>query len=369
MADIDNANGRNNKPQSQIYALRQQIDDINMQLLKLLNQRAEIAAEIGRIKSGMATSQYDPEREGDMLEVLQQANQGPFSNETIGALFKEIFSATLAMNSEKARSALLVERSDEHQRTVITLPDGTKIGDGSFQIISGPCAVESFEQLDEVAAALAKNGMSIMRGMAYKPRTSPYHFQGLGEEGLKIGRRVANKHGLMMVSEILDMSQIPLMSQYVDLFWVGARNMQNSFLLRALGNVRQPVILKRSFGATIEELLYAAEYIVSSGNPNVILMERGIRTFENWTRNTLDISAVPLLKQETHLPVIVDISHSAGRRDIANTLAKVAKASGADGLMVEVHPNPAVAMSDAKQQLSIPEFEDMLAEIDMLPQV
>ncbi|MCA9890181.1 MAG: chorismate mutase, partial [Anaerolineae bacterium] len=145
MAEIDNPNGRNGKPQSQIYALRQQIDDINLQLLALLNQRAEIAAEIGRIKSGMATSQYDPEREGDMLEVLQQANQGPFSNDTIAALFKEIFAATLAMNSEKARSALLVERSDERPNTVIKLPDGTQIGDGSFQIISGPCAIESFE--------------------------------------------------------------------------------------------------------------------------------------------------------------------------------------------------------------------------------
>jgi 3-deoxy-7-phosphoheptulonate synthase/chorismate mutase len=356
------------KPQSKIYALRQQIDDINLQLLTLLNQRAEIAEEIGRIKAGTDTRQYDPEREADMLENLQRANKGPFSNETIAALFKEIFAATLAMNSEKARATLLVQRQDGQANTVITLPDGKRIGDGSFQVIAGPCAVESYDQLDTVAAVLARYDVAVMRGMAYKPRTSPYHFQGMGEEGLKIGRQVANKHGLMMVSEILDMSQIPLMSQYVDVFWVGARNMQNSFLLRALGNVRQPVILKRSFGATIEELLYAAEYIVSSGNPNVILIERGIRTFEKWTRNTLDISAVPLLKQETHLPVIVDISHSAGRRDIANTLARVAKASGADGLMVEVHPNPAVAMSDAKQQLSIPEFEAMMREIDIQPQ-
>jgi 3-deoxy-7-phosphoheptulonate synthase/chorismate mutase len=162
----------------------------------------------------------------------------------------------------------------------------------------------------------------------------------------------------------MDASQIPMMSDYVDIFWVGARNMQNSFLLRALGKVRQPVILKRSFGATMKEFLYAAEYIVSSGNPNVILMERGIRTFEQWTRNTLDISAVAVLKLETHLPIIVDISHSAGRRDIAKPLARVAKASGADGLMVEVHPNPPVAMSDAKQQLDIAEFNELMDEID-----
>jgi 3-deoxy-7-phosphoheptulonate synthase/chorismate mutase len=200
--------------------------------------------------------------------------------------------------------------------------------------------------------------------MAYKPRTSPYDFQGLGEPGLKIARQVANKYDMMVTSEVLDMSLIPMMSDYVDIFWVGARNMQNSFLLRALGKVRQPVILKRSFGATLKELVYAAEYIVSSGNPNVILMERGVRTFEQWTRNTLDISAVPLLKMETHLPVIVDVSHSAGRRDLAIPLAKAAKAVDADGLMVEVHPNPAVAMSDAKQQISIPEFNNLMDALE-----
>jgi len=348
------------KPLNRIYELRRDIDGINLQLLELLNKRAEIAAEIGQIKARQGVSQYDPQREGEMLEMIQQANQGPFSNETISALFKEIFAATLAMNAETARARLHVQRQDDDHRTVITLKDGTRIGDGGFTIIAGPCAVESMEQMDTTAAALAQHNVRILRGMAYKPRTSPYHFQGLGEEGLKIARKVADKYGMNITSEILDMSQIPLMSQYVDIFWVGARNMQNSFLLRALGNVRQPVILKRSFGSTLEELLYAAEYIVSSGNPNVILIERGIRTFERWTRNTLDISAVPLLKQETHLPVIVDISHSAGRRDIAPTLAKVVQASGADGLMVEVHPNPPVALSDAKQQLSIPEFDALM---------
>jgi 3-deoxy-7-phosphoheptulonate synthase/chorismate mutase len=218
--------------------------------------------------------------------------------------------------------------------------------------------------MDTVGAALAERGVRIMRGMAFKPRTSPYDFQGLGEPGLKIARQIANKYEMYVTSEVMDASQIPMMSDYVDIFWVGARNMQNSFLLRALGKVRQPVILKRSFGATMKEFLYAAEYIVSSGNPNVILMERGIRTFEQWTRNTLDISAVAVLKLETHLPIIVDISHSAGRRDIAKPLARVAKASGADGLMVEVHPNPPVAMSDAKQQLDIAEFNELMDEIE-----
>jgi 3-deoxy-7-phosphoheptulonate synthase/chorismate mutase len=174
---------------------------------------------------------------------------------------------------------------------------------------------------------------------------------------------VANKYGMFITSEIMDKSQIDMMMDYVDIFWIGARNMQNSFLLRALGQVNKPVILKRGLAATLEEFLYSAEYIVSSGNPNVILIERGIRTYEKWTRNTLDIGGVAVLKLESHLPVVVDISHSAGRRDIAKPLARVARASGADGLMVEVHPNPPVAMSDAKQQLSFPEFESMMDEI------
>jgi 3-deoxy-7-phosphoheptulonate synthase/chorismate mutase len=301
-----------------------------------------------------------------MLQELEKANEGPFSNETIKSLFKEIFRATLALEEKEARAKILVQRKTPDEKTVIRLADGTELGNGVFQIIAGSCAVESYEQMDTVGAALAERGVRIMRGMGYKPRTSPYDFQGLGEPGLEIARKVANKYNMYVTSEVLDMSLISMMSQYVDIFWVGARNMQNSFLLRALGQVKQPVLLKRSFSATLEELIYAAEYIVSSGNPNVILMERGIRTFSTWTRNTLDISAVPLLKMETHLPVIVDISHSAGRRDIANPLARAAKAVGADGLMVEVHPNPPVAMSDAKQQLSIPEFNNLMDELERM---
>ena len=347
-------------PDNRMQELRAQIDQINMQILDLLNQRASIASEIGKIQSELGTTFYDPEREAAMLEALQQANNGPFSNETIQALFREIFRATLALEETEARAKIRVQRKSPTERTIITLPDGTEIGNSVFQVVAGPCAVESMEQMDTVAAELAKRGVRILRGMGYKPRTSPYDFQGLGVPGLQIARQVANKYDMFITSEVLDMSLLPMMSEYVDIFWVGARNMQNSFLLRALGKVRQPVILKRSFSATLKELIYAAEYIVASGNPNVILMERGVRTFEQWTRNTLDISAVPLLKMETHLPVIVDISHSAGRRDIAIPLAKAAKAVDADGLMVEVHPNPPVAMSDAKQQLDIAEFHQLM---------
>ena len=352
-----------NTDNSQLQALRGEIDEINLQILALLNQRASLASEIGKINSRLGSSFYDPQREANMLTDLQKANNGPFSNETIQALFREIFRATLALEEKEARAKILVQRKSPDEKTVITLADGYQLGNSDFAVISGPCAVESVEQMDEAAAALAERGVRILRGMGFKPRTSPYDFQGLGEQGLQIARQVANKYNMYITSEIMDLSQISMMSDYVDIFWVGARNMQNSFLLKALGQVRQPVILKRSYGATIEEFLYAAEYIVSSGNPNVILMERGIRTFEKWTRTTLDISAVPLLKQESHLPIIVDISHSAGRRDIVVPLARVAKASGADGIMFECHPNPPVAMSDAKQQLNIPEMHTLMDEI------
>ncbi len=351
----------------QLTELRSQIDGINMQLLDLLSRRARIVTEIGTTLDELGSKHYDPAREAGMLQELEQANKGPFSNETIKALFREIFRASLALEEQQTRAKIQVQRKSPDERTIITLPDGvTTIGNGNFQLIAGPCAVESYEQMDETAAALAARGVKIIRGMAFKPRTSPYEFQGLGEPGLQIARKVANKYGMFITSEIMDKSQIDMMLEYVDIFWVGARNMQNSFLLRALGGINKPVILKRGLAATLEEFLYAAEYIVSSGNPNVILIERGIRTFEKWTRNTLDIGGVAVLKLESHLPVVVDISHSAGRRDIAKPLARVARASGADGLMVEVHPNPPVAMSDAKQQLSIPEFNSMMDDLEPL---
>jgi 3-deoxy-7-phosphoheptulonate synthase/chorismate mutase len=351
---------------NRLQELRSQIDDINLQILALLNARARVVTEISAVQTELGTGFYDPSREGQMLTQLESANEGPFSNETIKALFREIFRASLAMQERQAKARIMVERKSPDERTVISMPDGYTIGAGDFRVIAGSCAVESMAQMDEVGAALAARGIRMMRGMAYKPRTSPYDFQGMGEAGLKIARQVADKYKMYVVSEIMDLSQLTVMQDYVDVFWVGARNMQNSFLLKALGQQRKPVILKRGFGSTLEEFLYAAEYIVSSGNPSVMLIERGIRTFERWTRATLDVGGVAVLKLESHLPVIIDISHSAGRRDIAIPLARVAAVSGADGLMVEVHPNPPVAMSDAKQQLSIPEFNAMMDAVEAL---
>lgn len=350
-----------------IKELRSEIDVINLQILDLLNKRATLASEIGKEQTALGSQFYDPQREAEMLTALQLANKGPFSNDTIKALFKEIFKASLALEEKEARQKLVVQRKTPTETTVITFPDGTKLGDGSFQIIAGACAIESYDQMDAVGEVLASEGVKIMRGMAYKPRSSPYDFQGMGEEGLKIARQVANKYNMLVVSEIMDMSQISMMSDYVDIFWVGARNMQNSYLLKALGKVKQPVILKRHFSATLKELLYSAEYIASGGNTQIIFIERGIRTFNEETRNTLDIGAVPLLKMDSHLPVIVDISHSAGRRDLAIPFGRIAKASGADGLMVEVHPNPPVAMSDAKQQLYFDQFRALMRAIKDVP--
>lgn len=347
--------------EARLLELRGQVDGINLQLLELLNQRARVVSEIGKVQAAIGAGFYDPAREAQMLQALEMANNGPFSNEAIKTLFKEIFRASMALEESQAKAKLKVQRKSSNERTVITMPDGvTTLGGGDFKIIAGPCAVESFEQMDETAAALAQRGVKFLRGMAYKPRTSPYEFQGLGEEGLKIARRVADKYGQFIVSEIMDKSQLQTMYDYVDVFWVGARNMQNAYLLKALGQQNKPIILKHSFGATMEEFLYAAEYIVASGNPNVMLIERGIRTFEKWTRASLDIGAVAALKLETHLPIIIDISHSAGRRDIAIPMAKAAKAVGVEGLMVEVHPNPPVAMSDSKQQLYIAQFNELM---------
>ncbi|HVU14774.1 MAG TPA: bifunctional 3-deoxy-7-phosphoheptulonate synthase/chorismate mutase [Phototrophicaceae bacterium] len=349
--------------ETSVSELRGQVDDINMQILELLTKRAKVVSEIGKLHTRMGVSHYDPSREAEMLTRLEQANKGPFSNETIKALFREIFRASLDMEETQARARIRVQRKSPDERTVIRMPDGYEIGGGDFSVIAGSCTVESYEQMDEVAAALAARGVRIMRGMAWKPRTSPYEFQGMGEPGLQIAREVANKYNMYVVSEIMDASQIPMFMDYVDVFWVGARNMQNSFLLKALGKIDRPVFLKNGISATQEEFLYSAEYIVSSGNPNVMLIMRGIRTYEKVTRNAIDIGALAVLKLESHLPVIMDISHSAGRRDIAKPLARVARSVGADGLMVEVHPNPPVAMSDAKQQLTIQQFNEMMDEI------
>jgi 3-deoxy-7-phosphoheptulonate synthase len=233
-------------------------------------------------------------------------------------------------------------------------------------VAAGPCSVESREQIHIVAESVAKSGAKILRAGAFKPRTSPYAFQGMGEKGLELMREAAEKFGLFTVSEVMDASQIQMMIGYVDILQVGARNMQNYHLLRALGEIRKPILLKRGMSATMEELLLSAEYILAGGNPDVILCERGIRTFETYTRNTFDIAAIPVIKKLSHLPMIGDPSHGTGRRDKVAPMARAAVAAGADGLLIEVHNDPDHALSDGAQSLDPGQFEQLMGELRII---
>ncbi|WP_448211189.1 3-deoxy-7-phosphoheptulonate synthase [Colwellia sp. MEBiC06753] len=256
----------------------------------------------------------------------------------------------------------LVSRELQAHDSIVSI-GGVKVGGNNFTVISGPCSVESKEQLFGVAEMIKSHHVPLLRGGAFKPRTSPYSFQGLGEEGLALLKAAKAQYQLPTVSEIIDPSDAELMAQYIDCYQIGARNMQNFRLLEAVGKQQLPVLLKRGMSATIEELLLAAEYIINAGNPNVILCERGIRTFETATRNTLDLNAVAYLKEKTHLPVLVDPSHGTGVRSLINPLSRAAAAVGADGIIVETHLNPKQALSDGHQALTADDFAKLMADI------
>ncbi|HVP07315.1 MAG TPA: 3-deoxy-7-phosphoheptulonate synthase [Candidatus Acidoferrum sp.] len=256
----------------------------------------------------------------------------------------------------------LASREFKPESTVIGI-NGTRIGNGTVAVMAGPCAVESYEQVREAAIAAKRSGARLLRGGAFKPRTSPYAFQGLGKAGLEILARVRQEVGLPVVTECLSQDDVELISEYADVIQIGARNMQNFSLLEKVGKQSRPVLLKRGMMSTIEELLMSAEYILANGNYNVILCERGIRTFEKLTRNTCDITAVPVLKSLTHLPVIVDPSHATGERHLISPLSLAAIAAGADGLLVEIHPDPDKALCDGYQSLSLPQFESLMAQV------
>src|ERR1700727_1140881 len=260
----------------------------------------------------------------------------------------------------------LASRQFKPEGTIVDLGRGVKIGGNEVVVAAGPCSVESREQILSIAESVAKSGAKILRAGAFKPRTSPYAFQGMGEEGLKLMKEAAAKVGLFTVSEVMDASQIQMMIGYVDILQVGARNMQNYHLLRALGEVRKPILLKRGMSATMEELLLSAEYILAGGNPDVILCERGIRTFETYTRNTFDIAAIPVIKKLSHLPMLADPSHGTGRRDKVPPMARAAVAAGADGLLIEVHNDPDHALSDGAQSLDPGQFEQLMNELRMI---
>ncbi len=294
---------------SDLEILRDKIEKKTLEILELLNERGEIAQEIGKQKETQGVKRFDPVQERKIMDMVAAHNKGPFETSTLQHIFKQILKASLELQEDDNRKALLVSRKKKPENTVVQINE-TKIGNGNQHFIMGPCAVESYDQVKLVAQAMKKQGLSLMRGGAYKPRTSPYDFQGLGLEGLQILRRVADEEGMSIISEILDTRDVESALDYVDVIQIGARNMQNFELLKLVGSVQKPVLLKRGLSATIEEFMYAAEYIISQGNNQIILCERGIRTYEKATRNTLDISAVPILKKETHLPVLVDVTHS-----------------------------------------------------------
>ena len=262
----------------------------------------------------------------------------------------------------------LASRSFKKEDTRIKIGD-VEIGGNAVAIMAGPCSVESEKQIFTIAEIVAKAGAKILRGGAYKPRTSPYSFQGLGENGLKLLRQAGDAFGLLVITEVMESSQIDLIEKYTDIFQVGARNMQNFSLLRDLGKASKPIMLKRGLSATIDDLLMSAEYILSNGNQNVMLCERGIRTFETYTRNTFDISAIPVVHKRSHLPVIADPSHATGLRDKVIPMARAAVAAGADGIMVEVHHDPDSALSDGPQALLPDQFEDLMKQVRAIAEV
>jgi len=259
----------------------------------------------------------------------------------------------------------LASRDFKPENTIISV-DGVKIGGNDVVVMAGPCSVESREQIIETAKAIKKSGAKILRGGAFKPRTSPYSFQGLGEEGLKLLKYAKEETGMPIITEVMDTRNVPLVCKYADILQLGARNMQNYDLLKEVGRCKHPVLLKRGLSATITEWLMSAEYIMAEGNHNIILCERGIRTFETYTRNTLDLNAVPAVKELTHLPVVVDPSHGTGRYTLVSPMAKAAVAAGADGLLIEVHPNPEKSVSDADQTISTKRFEKLMGELKLI---
>jgi 3-deoxy-7-phosphoheptulonate synthase len=324
-------------------------------------QQGAAEAQIQAVIDRMVGEGYDVHRSTGVLHTVLGGVGGKVDVDL------EIFEAMEGVKEAHriASPYKLASRNFKPGGTVVKI-GGVWIGGERVVVMAGPCSVESREQIDCVAAQVARAGASVIRGGAFKPRSSPYSFQGLGAEGLRMLRAAADRNGLLVVSEVMDQTQIPLVAEYSDIVQVGARNMQNFNLLRELGKLRKPVLLKRGIAATIEELLLSAEYIMAGGNYDVILCERGIRTFETYTRNTMDISAIPVVQKLSHLPIVADPSHGTGRRDKVAPMARAAVAAGADGLLIEVHPDPDRALSDGAQSLRPEQFEELMGQLRMI---
>ena len=317
---------------------------------------AQIEAVVGRLRE----LGFDIHRsQGESHTVIGAVGHGEFDTQLI-AIQEGVQEVHRISEPYK-----LASRAFRPENTVVSIGD-VRIGAEEVVVIAGPCSAETEEQVEATAAAVKRAGAKILRGGAFKPRSSPYSFQGLGEAGLRMLRAAADRHDLKLVTEVMEVSQIELIERYADIHQVGARNMQNYSLLRELGRAKKPVLLKRGISATIEERLLSAEYVLAGGNKNVILCERGIRTFESYTRNTLDISAIPVVQSLSHLPVIADPSHGTGRRDKVAPMARAAVAAGADGLIIEVHCDPDHARSDGAQSMFPAQFERLMAELRII---
>jgi 3-deoxy-7-phosphoheptulonate synthase/chorismate mutase len=342
--------------------LRKEMDDVNLEILAMINKRATLLKDIAELKDSSEMEYFDVERELKMLELIINSNEGPLYNNLVKDVFSTIFSTSLKFMGINREKKLLVSSSSKNEFATIQQMFGLE--EGMPMIIGGPCAVEKMEYLEELGKFFNQRGLVFLRAGAYKPRTSPYEFQGLKLEGLKMLKEVAKKYNLFVISEVVDTRDVEQALEYVDIIQIGARNMHNFELLKEVGQQNKPVMLKRGMSATINEFIHAAEYIAIQGNRNIVLCERGIRTYETKTRNTLDISAIPIIKKETNLPIIADLSHSLGRKDITNSVAAAVLAVGADGIMVEVHPIPELALSDSHQQLNLSEFDELLKYIN-----
>ena len=325
-------------------------------------QEGATERQIQSVIDRMIESGFDVHRSTGAIHTVL-GGVGPESEEIDPAIFEVLEGVKEARRI--ASPYKLASRSFRPGGTVVRV-GGVEIGGGRVVIMAGPCSVESRDQINRCAELVAQAGGSVVRGGAFKPRTSPYSFQGLGEDGLRLLREAADRNGLLAVSEVMDRTQIPLLATYADILQIGARNMQNYNLLREAGKQRKPVLLKRGIAATIEELLLSAEYILAGGNYDVILCERGIRTFETYTRNTMDISAIPVVKKLSHLPIVADPSHGTGRRDKVAPMARAAVAAGADGLLIEVHPDPDHALSDGAQSLRPAQFRELMDQLRMI---
>lgn len=336
----------------------EQLNIIDQKILDLIIERDQKMKEIKENNIEINDFLYND----NVFSNLTEDNLIYYDLDTLKQVFKLLFLKEVNLIQKNNKPKLLVSRESKKEDTIIRIND-VEIGGGIPHIISGPCSIENLTQLKNIANELNANELKFIRGGAFKPRSSPYSFQGLGIEGLKMLKKIGDEFNLITVSEIVTPSDLNIANQYIDIIQIGARNMQNFELLKSVGKLNKPVLLKRGLSATIEEFINAAEYIASNGNTQIILCERGIRTYEPSTRNTLDISAVPLLKKLTHLPVMVDVTHSTGRKDLLIPTTKAAIAIGADAIMNEVHPNPSLALSDNAQQMDLKEFREYLSSI------